>query len=271
MIGGFYAQWSDNASEQRRSAEAQKNMLQLLERTETSVLDLSRLIEPIDASKITVIMKPDCETPNVADFCAHAKSEGRKQGRFYGSFFSKDRYVELGSFDWKSKPSLSIGSNLQISFIKNETDVQNYLNSGCLECDDNADTVMYVFMITVFHDTSGNTPLEHPPGEVMVYYRLGDEDLVLRSTSTEVESRVRDNKVTSIVDLPNSTIVLTNIDHFFDYVTIKDVYIETQRGETVHISNPKASFVQNKRIFLYHFGQKVELPVLGQTSERPAP
>jgi hypothetical protein len=50
-IGAFYAQWRDNAAEDKRNIEAQSNMLRLLERTESSVRDLSRLLQPIEKPK----------------------------------------------------------------------------------------------------------------------------------------------------------------------------------------------------------------------------
>jgi hypothetical protein len=52
MIGGFYAQWEENAREASRAKQSKDDMLKIIENTNRNVYDLSRILQPLGKSEI---------------------------------------------------------------------------------------------------------------------------------------------------------------------------------------------------------------------------
>jgi len=78
MIGGIYAQWAENKSDAVRQDAAQRQMLTVMEKTQRSVFELSRLILPIDKAKLTIFLQPDCEKYSL-EFCHSVVAEARRE------------------------------------------------------------------------------------------------------------------------------------------------------------------------------------------------
>jgi cytochrome c biogenesis protein CcdA len=57
MIGGFYAQWEENAREVNRNKETQTDMLKLIENTNLNVYDLTRILQPLVKANIYLSFK----------------------------------------------------------------------------------------------------------------------------------------------------------------------------------------------------------------------
>jgi hypothetical protein len=78
MIGGFYAQWEQSASEARQNKQSQDDMLRVVENTNRNVYDLSRILQPLGRSNIYLSFTPNCI--EVKEFCDAAIKEAKREG-----------------------------------------------------------------------------------------------------------------------------------------------------------------------------------------------
>jgi hypothetical protein len=237
VIGGVYAQWTDNATEEKRNRETQSSMLNLLQRTERSVYDLSRLLQPIDKPRVTFFLKPNCDDPKFKSFCESARSLGRIQGRGFG----KGTSFEVKNVDWSSYPGPLTKGVLYglaiIYFFKEESAAESFLKRD------------------EPNDGDGDMHLDLSVGnsDVTVEYRTGDEQIEFLASPGPVTPVIHNDKILSVVDIPGTTIIVT---WPFDELILTAIFIETARGQTLHAYNLKASKLSGGRIYIYHFAQK---------------
>jgi hypothetical protein len=128
MIGGFYAQWEQSAAEEQRSGRAQAQMIQLLEKSEKSLREMSRLLQPFERPKVTLFLKPECAEPAYALFCASARAAGKK---IHGADKSIASLNVTEGIDWATWPSRI--DYIGIAVVKNPGEAEAYLN-GCIKC-----------------------------------------------------------------------------------------------------------------------------------------
>jgi hypothetical protein len=112
MIGGFYAQWDENAREALRTKQSQNDMIKVIENTNRNVYDLSRILQPLGKSEIYFMFKPNCI--ELKEFCDAAlkKAEGEMRADNVAAFSMPD-------VDWAKWPGEHY-EQISLLFFKNK-------------------------------------------------------------------------------------------------------------------------------------------------------
>ncbi len=98
MLGGFYSQWQENANDASRNKQYQDNILKVIENTNRSVLDMSRVLQPLGKSNVYLVFRPNCT--ELKEFCDAAIKEGEREGWHDDNIFS----YSLSDIVWSSWP-----------------------------------------------------------------------------------------------------------------------------------------------------------------------
>jgi hypothetical protein len=253
-LGGFYAQWRDNAAEDKRNVEAQSNMLRLLERTESSVRDLSRLLQPIERPNISLFLKPDCGSAKLKAFCDSVRSQAKREAAAFkgipgGSFSVK-------SVDWSAWPAGFLLGHPTIYFFKDAKAADKFLSERCLICDSGGDMHLGFFV------TSKN---------VSVVYDENTEEIEFLAKEDSVLPAIHNDNILSVVDIPGSTMIVSEGGQLLNDLAATTIFIETSRGKTIEatglqplnvhplnlrFANGEPLNVGGNRVFIYHFKSK---------------
>lgn len=251
MLGGVYAQWLDNASEEKRNKDAQAGMLSLLQRTEKSVYDLSRLLQPIDKPSVTLFLIPDCNNKRFKDFCDSVKARGRQQAAMWHLPPSEHDSFTVTDVDWSSWPDSVLSTDVVMYFFKNADAAQKFISDGCLICDSGGDMYLRVPV--------SSQKINRQEKTVSVDYETGTEDIVLLASSDSLTPNIHTDNILSVVDIPGSTIVFTEPTKLLNDVTISAAFIHTPRGQKIEADSPQPINVSGRlnvgetRIFIFHF------------------
>ena len=127
MIGGFYAQWEENAREVSRNKQSQDDMLKLVESTNKNLYDLTRLLQPLGKANVSLAFEPNCVEST--EFCDAALTTAGKER-------SADNVVSfsLHDVDWTKWPDRR-GEFISLHFFKDRSMARAYLNGSCIECE----------------------------------------------------------------------------------------------------------------------------------------
>jgi hypothetical protein len=261
MIGGFYAQWADNAAEEKRNKEAQAGMLSLLQRTERSVYDLSRLLQTIEKTRIILFLMPDCTKENFKKFCDYVKHEGKLQA--IAAKITGRASFSVKNINWTSWPNSKLYGYVLLYFFKDPSAAERFVKGGCLTCGDSGD--MLIGAPVMSKQMKGDWRA------VSVLYDTYTEQIDFMSEEYNALPAVHNDNILSIVDIPNSTIVLTSGFSILEDLTLTHVFIETQRGQTIEVSDPSPLSVGDKRVFVYHFDSASLVSQSVPESTKPRP
>jgi len=244
MIGGFYAQWRDNTTEEKRNKKAQDDMISLLRRTERSVYDLSRLLQPIGKPRMTLFLRPDCNNAQYKRFCEAAKLEGRREAavlHISGQFI-------IQHVDWSSLPHSVLVGNVFAYFFKDAAATEKFFSAGCLNCDNAGDMYLDVFVTSEKIHSQTKT--------VSVFYDTGTNEMFLLASQKSLTPHVHNDNILSVIDIPGSTMVLSGGNMLLNDLTLTNVTIDTSHGQTIKISTLQPRYVGARRVFVYHFPSK---------------
>ncbi|MCU1314670.1 MAG: hypothetical protein JWM54_2427 [Acidobacteriaceae bacterium] len=255
VLGGVYAQWLDSASEEKRNKDAQAIMLSLLQRTEKSVFDLSRLLQPIDKPRVTMFLKPDCSNARFAKFCASVIAEGRREIQRFGPMKGPDlgSSFQVSNVDWSSYPRGGLLGEVFLYFFKDANAAQKFIDDGCLSCDDGGDMYLMVPIFSRQYNAQMKT--------VSVVYSSRPEGIEFLAASNSVTPKIHNDNILSVVDIPGSTIVASESDKLLTDIAVTAVYIDTPRGQSVRAFELLPVNAMDKfnaddrktRVFVYHF------------------
>jgi hypothetical protein len=240
MIGGFYAQWEENAREVSRNKQSQSDMLKLIESTNRNVYDITRVLQPLGKSNIYLSFKLNCV--EAKDFCdtALATAEMERSTDRVASFSIPD-------VDWTKWPDNRVAELIFLRLFKDHSIAQIYLKESCIECESNTD----VSFRTVF-DVSELAPLEHNLSAV-VMYQVSDNQLFILHHGDSVNPEVNSDKILSTIDLPGATLIARAQNGLFKKLTLISLTIQTDRGQTIKIENPTIVNASNETAFEYVF------------------
>lgn len=240
MIGGFFAQWEENAREVSRNKQSQDDMLKLIENTDRNVYDITRVLQPLGKSDISLSFKPNCV--EVKEFCDAALTTAEKErvGDTVVSFSVPD-------VDWAKWPDRR-GELISLHFFNNQSMARAYLEGNCIECKLSPDDISFDLPFYAGEDAS----LGHNPS-VVVMYQVVNKQLAIGDYAGDVSPKVNSDKILSTIDLPGSTLIVRASGGIFQLLTLNSLLIRTDRGQRIYIENPTAVNVKNETVFEYVF------------------
>jgi hypothetical protein len=192
MIGGFYAQWEENAREASRTKRSQDDMLKIIENTNRNVYDLSRILQPLGRSSVYLALTPNCV--EVKEFCDAAVKEGERESPTDKN--SRISSFSIGSVDWSKWPDRTNIPTISLLFFKDQGQAKKFLESGCLGCKSGD------MSFELFFDTSEIVPSKMPA----VGYVIDIGQLFIGVGNNDITPNVNSDKLLSTIDLPGSTL-----------------------------------------------------------------
>lgn len=240
MIGGFYAQWEENAREVSRNKQSQGDMLKIIENTNRNLYDLTRILRPLGKSNIYLSFKLNCV--EVKDFCDATRARAEKER-------SIDRVASFSipDVDWMKWPDNRVIVLIFLRLFKDNGAAQRYLKGDCIECESNADV-----SFRAFFDVSERAVSEHnSPVDVM--YQVSDKQIFILIRADEANPEVNSDKILSTIDLPGATLIARAQNGFFNKMALISVDIQTDHGQTIKIENPIGVNSNNETAFEYVF------------------
>jgi hypothetical protein len=236
-IGGFYAQWEENAREALRIKQSQNDMIKVIENTNRNVYDLSRILQPLGKSEIYFIFKPNCI--RLKEFCDAAlkKGEDDKHADNVALFSMPD-------VDWAKWPGEHY-EQISLLFFKNKDSAKKYLEDGCLGCD--GGDIYFGTDFSIGEILPGNIPT------VVVSYSVTDKELFIGNVHENISPGVNGGKILSIVDLPGSTLIIYAAHGLFKKLIPNTVGFITDRGQAIEINDPILLNVRGETLAEYVF------------------
>ena len=248
MIGGFYAQWVDTTAEEKRNKDVQGAMLAIQQRTEKSVLDLSRLLQPIDSPRVALLLTPNCELDKMKAFCTANKTRGDLEAKSFK--IPSATSFDIHKPDWSGWPKENAYSAIGIRLFKNSRDAARQLNR-CAQCSDGGDMTFTILMSTV-------TPSK--PSQLSLSYEAAHKSLTMEISEFSVRPNMRSDKLLSVIDVPGSTIVISASSGLFEIAPIDLVYMLTPRGQTINAGSLTREQFGSATVFTYHFADSGSKP-----------
>lgn len=245
MVGGFYAQWMDNAAEETRNKKAQSDMLMLLQKTETSVHELSRLLQPLDNPSVSLNLRPECSNETVKRFCEAVRKEVRSEIAAF--HFPPNGIFSVLKVPWSSYRTAIVAGDLTLHFFKSKTAAEDFAGSACPWCRSTADLEFNVLFVAPEISPSQN---EHHRMDILyVGFR---QELMLTIDEDSVRPNLSNESLMSVVDIPGSTVVISG--WLLKDFSITRLVIKTPRGQTIDVEGFTPVVSGAERKFVYHFG-----------------
>jgi hypothetical protein len=238
MIAGFYAQWEQNAREALRTKQSQNDMLKIIENTNRNVFDLSRILQPLGVSQITLVFEPNC--PEVEEFCDAATERGKKEADLSHAYS-----FSIPDIDWSKLTNRERSEAIFLNFFKGESAARNYLEGDCLGCIPSQADISFEVPFFV-----GETI---PLPSVVAMYQSDSKQLIILDHAKDVGPAVNGDKILSLVDLPRSKLIVWASRGLFKKLVLKSLRIQTDRGQTINIDNLTMVNVKGDTFFEYVF------------------
>jgi hypothetical protein len=264
MAGGLYAQWTESAEEDQRNKTSQAAMIKLLDHTEQSIRDLARVLQRIDAPRVTVFLSPDCgASQTLQHFCESLKREGRREAndlarkifnklpptKIWGQAISwppgRGSSFTLEKVDW---PKGLFLVNVNLHFFKNNVAVDQLFEGSCLLCVDGSDMDIDLLVFAASRSRPGRGK-----SSVSVNYTTGTEELSVILSDDLARPRVHSDQILSVVDLWGSTLIVENPSGLLDGFAVTHIFIDTPQGQSIEAAALQPVKVGDTRIFVYHF------------------
>jgi hypothetical protein len=241
MIGGFYAQWEENAREVSRNKQSQNDMLKLIENTNKNVYDITRVLQPLVKSNIYLFFKLNCI--EVKEFCDDALAKADRER-------STDRLVgfSIPDVDWAKWPDRRVSDFIFLRVFRDQSMAQKYLKEDCIECESNTGDISFRALFYVSEPAS----LEHNLS-AEVFYQVSNNQLFVGDHAEGVSPEVHGDKIFSTIDLPGSILIVRAQNNLFKKLTLVSLAIKTDRGQAIKIENPTTVNTENETVFEYVF------------------
>ena len=213
MIGGFYAQWSEDRSAEQRAEQERGAETKLIAQTEKSVHEIARAMEPIETVNLDLRFEIKCDDPRMRRFCAIIRmkeKEYHKQGIFGD--------IPYDTPPWNLWPDGRFVSNPDIQIYKSGDEIVRDILRSDITRIDNGDTAFE------FLCRSGL-----PFGRGGAFIHVIRERIIIACEIDNITPALNSNLVISAVDLPGSTIVVDDLRDEARPAILRSIIITTQR------------------------------------------
>jgi hypothetical protein len=240
-LGTFFAQSLENRASDKRSKQSQEETLELLKHTRQSVLELSRLLQPLDKPLVTIFLDLSCGPAAYQAFCLSAQSQAEAAVAPSARDLPPGSSIGLGTdhFDWSKWPNPRgpFGITL-LRFFKSREKFEDYAKGGCLNCAEAGDLKL-TFIIS--------TKVLSPNFRV----KADGVDVIFLASNKEPSVRANNTEIMSVPDL-NGAIVALSYSGLFDILIPTAIFIDTPRGQQV-MGNVQFREVNGNRIYFAQF------------------
>jgi hypothetical protein len=229
-VGAVVAQVLVTRASDARNKKAQEETIQLLTHTRQSIVELSRILQPLDQPTIVLSVDLACGATAYQAFCSSAQSQAAEAIAEFQATVAK-QYLPGGvaieasgpikNFDWSKWPN-GFGPFFPFTrfhVFKTEDKFEEYSKGNCLSCRSASDmTFEEVVTSKVF------SPL--------FQLKSGGADVTFQITFKDVHPEMNNTEVMSIPDLQHAVVVIYAPD-FLEILKPTSVSVETPRGQTM--------------------------------------
>jgi hypothetical protein len=244
VIAGVYAQWTESAADEVRIKQAQADMLSVLQRTEKSIYELSRVLQPLDQLSVRLGLSPNCDDQRFKVFCEAAKSRGRAIVVPSSNSDVKTAF-EITTVDWSAWPGARPLGSFWLQFFKDPNQAQQVLQGPS-----QAQHLTQPDLSLNLRDSP-----EHN-ATLKVIYQAPPETITFVISQSSLTPSVTTDRILSVVDIPGSTMTVSEPNGVLDNVTLTGVYLTTSHGQWISAGPMQPLNSRNGRLFVYRFPPK---------------
>ena len=221
--GAFVAQVLANRASEARNKKAQEETIQLLTHTRQGIVELSRILQPLDRPTIVLSVDLACGAAAYQAFCSSAQSQAAEALANLQRRFGKQGSVVSGNivnFDWSNWPN-SRGPFFPLTRLhvfKTKDKFEEYAKGKLFALSNEGDVTFSAPFITseVF------TPF------FMV--RAHDFHISFQITLKDIRPQMKNTEVMSVPDLQDAVVAIYEPDFFAIFNPTK-ISIQTPRGQ----------------------------------------
>jgi hypothetical protein len=233
MLGALFAQVLENKDSDARNKKAQDEALQLLTHTRQGILELSRLLQPLDQPTVTLFIDLSCGLPAYEAFCSSAQAQSDEAFAAHQKVASRLPPGSLGSslppgssfgggekFDWSKWPN-TIGpiSFMHLHLFKTKKEFEQYADGQCLNCAEAGDFTLSTFVTSESFSPSFLVTTD----KIWVHFL---------AVFKEMKPSVKRTTIMSVPDLEGAVISIYD-PLFFEVLTPTTIFIDTPRGQRI--------------------------------------
>jgi hypothetical protein len=232
------AQLKDNQEAEERSERNQRDMLAILGRTEKTIHELSRIMQPIERPIVSLFLEIDCESQRFKNFCK-IKLER------IGERLRKDPIDidDLGAsldLTWEHFPEgESTAIPLHAYFFKDRKRAEEFIQQACFLCYGTGDLDL---------DLSPDNYSKMKSLSLMFF--KNEKTFQLASLNKVIDPEINSNEIMSITDISRSTVVLAESNGYLTDLRPTWLHLKTPRGQKITITSFTAKTVAGQRVFL---------------------
>jgi len=230
--GAFVAQVLANRASEARNKKAQEETIQLLTHTRQGIVELSRILQPLDQPTIVISVDLACGAAAYEAFCASAQSQAAKAidefqatvaPQMPGGGPAIEASGPISKFDWSKWPNRLRGPFFPFTrfhVFKTKEQFEEYTKGNCLDCATEGD-LMFEEVVT--------------PQVFSPLFQLGRDGtaVTFKITFKNMRPRVNNTDIMSIPDLQHAVVVISNDPEFFKILKPTSVSVATPRGQTM--------------------------------------
>jgi hypothetical protein len=216
-VFSIVAQFRETAENEKKSASNQANMLALLERTQATVRDLSRSMQPIEKPTVNIGLDVNCSSERFRMFCDKALEQEKDAGNLNDKVGSSSEIAIQA--DILSSLHLFLGEDLL--FYRKRSDAEAILNAKCADCLNEGDLRM-VLNGQIDGDKKNVTPRYDGASKKLSFEIRGEGWVTLNSED-----------FMSVPDFVGSTLVLRDYNKNLDGLVPSQIIIQTPRGQLI--------------------------------------
>ena len=225
---GLIAQIQDNKDSDR-----------LLERTQKSVHQLSRIIQAFDEPTISVMLEINCKSVRFKDYCSTHLAEKKHRMQAGGE---RGLDAPYSTKDLPGGPQVIL--QLFVHFFKDKRESDEVIANGLILNNDSGDTTAELFL-TNYADEANLQVLS-----------LMESTFEIVGSKEKAAIHLQNQKIISIADLPGSTVVVTagSADSAqLNGLKLAQISLTTRRGQEVDIFDLTPVLVDGNQIFVHTF------------------
>lgn len=208
-------------------------MVELLQNMRTSVSNLTRILQPLEAPKVTLFFDLDCPEPKYKSFCESAQEQSDAEFAKHNkmtAYLPEDSLGEIlpeGSsftggekFDWSKWPGFPLGpfTLLYLHVFKNESDLKAYTEGKCLRCAEIGD--MTFDSLVTGENLSAHYLVQ--PKRIWVSYLA----------SLNMNPSIITGNIVSSPDMDGSFVAVSDTN-LFEALRLTNIFIDTPRGQRI--------------------------------------
>jgi hypothetical protein len=222
-VGAVVAQVLANRASDARNKKAQEETIQLLTHTRQGIVELSRILQPLDQP--TIVLSVDLASGAAAyqAFCSSAQSQAAEALANHQRLFGKEGsvfYGNIAKFDWSNWPN-GVGPIFpftDLHVFKTKDKFAEYVN--CLRCTNAGDVTFRALFIT--------SEMFSPLFMVRAHGLHISFQIILK----DVRPKMKTTEVMSIPDLQGAIVAIYE-PKFFEILNPTEISIQTPRGQSM--------------------------------------